>query len=223
MAHRLVVTLGVTSLLAGLAAGCGSAATSTSSSAPPAPASSASVAPATSPAPATSAAPTIPAGFARYQAEGFTFVAPAGMKPAPDGGIAGLPAGASAATLTPGGKRSAHSNMQIIVATNPRLRAGVDLDQVATSLESADANDPSLRHVQTNVSTRTVNGTQQVRVVTESYIGPNGAHARTLFHRTWLMVMPKAGLLMDLVVVNEPQRGGHLDPASVFDSFRLGG
>ena len=81
--------------------------------------------------------------------------------------------------------------MQIIVATNPRLRADVDLDQVATSLESADANDPSLAHVQTKVSTMTVNGAQQVRVVTESYIGPNGAHARTLFHRTWLMVMPK--------------------------------
>ena len=223
MAHRLVVTLTVTSLLAGLAAGCGSAATSTSSSSPHTntTATSAAVAPATSSAPTNSPAPPVPAGFARYQAKGFTFVAPAGLKPAPDGGIAGLPAGASAATLTPGGKRFARSNTQILEATNPRLRADVTLDQVATSLESADANDPSLGHVQTNVSTMTVDGAEQVRVVTESYVGPNGRHARTLFHRTWLMVLPKPGLLLDLVVVSEPQHGGKLNPATVLDSFRL--
>src|SRR4051794_33423024 len=118
MAHRLVVTLSVTSVLAGLAAGCGSATTSTSSSTRQTTATSAAVAPATTP--TNSPAPAVPAGFARYQAKGFTFVAPAGMKPAPDGGIAGLPAGASAATITPGGKRFARSNTQILEATNPR-------------------------------------------------------------------------------------------------------
>jgi hypothetical protein len=93
---------------------------------------------------------------------------------------------------------------------------------VATSLQYADASDPAAKHVHTGISTMTVEGAEQVRIVTESYTGPNGPHARTLFHRTWLMVLAKPGLLMDLVVVNEPQHGGNLDPATVLDSFRLG-
>lgn len=64
-------------------------------------------------------------------------------------------------------------------------------------------------------------GAQDVRIVTESYVGNGGGRTRTLFRRTWLMVMPNPGLLMDLVVVNEPQRRGTLDPATVLDSFRL--
>ena len=219
MAHRLVATLIVTSLLAALAAGCGTASTSTSTTTSQTAAATAAAAP--TPAATTSSAATVPPGFARYQAKGFSFLAPAGLKPAPDGGIAGLPPGASAATLTPGGKRFTRSHTQIIEATNPRLRTDVNLDQVATSLQSADASDPSLKNVKTNVSTMTVDGAEQVRVVTESYNGPNGPHARTNFHRTWLMVMPRPGLLLDLVVVNEPQHGGNLNPDTVLNSFRI--
>jgi pyruvate/2-oxoglutarate dehydrogenase complex dihydrolipoamide acyltransferase (E2) component len=222
MAHRLVVTLTVATLLAVLAAGCGSASTSTSTTTPHTAVTSAAAAPTTTATTATSPAPAIPAGFARYQAKGFSFVAPAGLKPAPDSAVAGLPRGATAATLTPAGKQAVRTNTQIIEGTNPRLRTNVDLDQVATSLESADANDPALGHVKTSVSTMTVDGAEQVRVVTESYIGPDGPHAKTLFHRTWLMVLPKPGLLLDLVVINEPQHGGKLNPATVLDSFRLG-
>jgi hypothetical protein len=218
MAHRTVITLTVTALLAILAAGCGSASTSTSSSTAHATVASAPVTAA-----ATPAAPAVPPGFSRYQAKGFSFLAPSGFKAAPDGGLGGLPAGASAVMLTPGGRRVENTSTQIIVATNPRLRTNVNLDQVALSLETADASNRSAKNVHTAVGTMTVAGAEQVRTVTESYVGPNGPHDRTLFHRTWLMVMPKPGLLMDLVVVNEPQRGGRLNPATVLDTFRLGG
>jgi hypothetical protein len=37
------------------------------------------------------------------------------------------------------------------------------------------------------------------------------------------MVSPRPGVLVNLVVVNEPWRGGNLNPATVLGSFRLGG
>lgn len=219
MARRTVIALTVAALLPALAAGCGSASTTTSATASHATATAATPSPTTTSAPADA----IPAGFVRYQAKGFSFLGPSGLKPAADGGIGGVPSGASAEVLSPGGRRVESTSTQIIALTNPRLRTGVSLDQVATSLEAADANAPSAKDVHTNVSTMTVAGAQQVRIVTESYTAPDGPHTRTLFHRTWLMVLPKPGLLMDLVVVNEPQRGGALNPATVLDSFRLTG
>ena len=223
MAPRLLTRLTAGALLAALAAGCGSASTSTSSgpshtvaaSAPPATSAGTSSTSTTEPAPA------IPAGFARYQGDGFSFVAPSGLKAAPDGGISGLPSGASAETLTSGGRSLVSTNTQIMEAYNPRLRTDVSLGEVATSLEAADANDPSVKDIHTSLSTMTVNGAEDVRTVTESYIASDGAHAKTLFHRTWLMVMPRPGVLIDLVVIVEPRRGGTLDPATVLDSFRL--
>lgn len=168
-----------------------------------------------------SAGTTIPPGFARYAGADFTFLAPAGFKRAPNGGIEGLPRGATAEILTRGGRRVERTNTQIIEGFNPRLRTDVDLDQVATSLETADRSNPSQRNVHTSVSAMTVSGAEQVRLVSESYVGPVGDGTRTLFHRTWLMVLPRRGLLVDVVVVEEPRRGGTLDPATVLDSFRL--
>jgi hypothetical protein len=208
-------------LLAVLGAGCGAASTSQSSGGT---STAASTTAASTPAQTSTATPapqTIPPGFARYRARGFTFVAPAGMKPAPNGGIPGLPRGASAETLTPGGRRLENTNVQIIEGTNPRLRTDVTLDEVATSLETSDARDRALKGLHTNISTMTVNGAESVRIVTESYTAPAGHRTRTLFHRTWLMVLPRPGLLIDLVVVDEPQHGGRLNPATVLDSFRL--
>jgi hypothetical protein len=224
MAPRLITGLTAGALLAALAAGCGSASSSTSSG--PSHTIAASSAPATS-ATASSTSTTQPApatapGFARYQGTGFSFVAPAGLKPAPDGGISGLPSGASAETLTSGGRSLVSTNTQIMEAYNPRLRTDVSLGEVATSLEAADANNPSEKDVHTSLSTMTVPGAEDVRTVSESYVAADGPHAKTLFHRTWLMVMPRPGVLMDLVVVVEPRRGGTLDPATVLDSFQLG-
>jgi hypothetical protein len=210
MALRAVVT--VTSLVAILAAGCGSSSSTTSSpnSDPAAVTRSIST---------TAATQAIPAGFARYQGSGFSFIAPSGMKPAPDGAISGLPPRASAVTLTPGGKRVENANVQIIEGINPALRGS--LDAVALSLESADAGNKAMKNVHTSISTMTVSGAENVRVVHESYVADAGDGHKTLFHRTWLMVSPKRGTLMDLVVVDEPQRGGTLDPATVLDSFKL--
>jgi hypothetical protein len=217
MAQRAVVTLTVTSMLAMIVAGCGTASTSSSTSRSHTVARSASVTPA--------AAPThaIPAGFARYQGHGFSFIAPVGMKPAADGGVSGLPRGASVDTLTAGGRSVQSAHTQIMEGINPRLRTDVDLSQVSTSLLAADASEPSVKNLHTNISTMTVNGARDVRLVSESYTAPGGGRTRTLFRRTWLMVMPRRGILMDLVVIDEPQRGGRLDPGTVLDSFRLGG
>jgi hypothetical protein len=194
------------------AGGCGSSAAHSSSVA---------VQTTTTSATFTASAGTIPPGFARYSGKDFTFLAPAGFRRAANGGIGGLPRGATAQILTRGGRRVERTNTQIIEGFNPRLRTDVDLDQVATSLETADRSNPSQRNVHTTVSTMTVSGAQQVRLVSESYVGPVGDGTRTLFHRTWLMVLPRPGLLVDVVVVEEPRRGGTLDPAAVLDSFRL--
>jgi hypothetical protein len=218
MAHRVLVTLALTGLLAVAAAGCGTA-TSTSSSGARTAVTSAAAAPATTS--SASPAPAVPPGFARYQGNGFSFVAPSGYKPAPNGGISGLPRGATAETLTPGGESLLRASTEILVATNPRLRTDVGLGVVALSLVTSDKSDPSAKDVQTSISTMTVPDAQDVRTVTESYIGPNGPHASTLYHRSWLMVLPRPGLLMDLVVVNEPRHGGNLNPAPVLNSFRL--
>lgn len=210
MARRAVVT--VTSLVAILAAGCGSSASTTSSrSSGPAPSAGSS--------PSAVATQAVPPGFARYQGSGFTFIAPSGMKPAPDGGVSGLPPRASAVILTPGGSRVENANVQIIEGINPAL--GASLDAVALSLESADKGNKAMKNVHTSVGTMTVSGAENVRTVRESYVAEAGDGHKTLFHRTWLMVSPKRGTLMDLVVVDEPQRGGTLDPATVLDSFKL--
>ncbi len=214
MAQGIAVRRAPAALLAALAAGCGSASThSSTTGAPP----TAQTRTAVSTAARTTPAGEIPLGFERYRVDGFSFIAPRGLAPAPNGGVSGLPAGASVEFLTPGGKSLQKTNTQIMVGLNPKLR--FDIDQVATNLRAADSTDPSLSDVHTNVSAVTVAGAAGARVVTESYLTrpPNV----TAFKRTWLMVSPKPSVLMDLVVIVEPARGGTLNPASVLNSFRL--
>ena len=226
MAHGGAVRRAASGLLAVLVAGCGSAASGPSTAthrvttAVRAPAPATSRGPASAPSPPSAAyPPPVPAGFVRYRAYGFSFLAPAGFKVAPDGGVSGLPPGASLQFLTPGGKRLESTNTQLMVAKNPHLHG--DLGSVSTRLEAADANSPSLTHVQSTVSTMTVARAADVRIVKETFIGPGGGRSRTLFQRTWLMVSPRPGVLLDLVVVDEPERGGTLEPATVLDSFQL--
>lgn len=224
MAASKAVRIALVAVLAALAGGCGASATdSTNSASQTSTTRTPSTTSATSPAsaPSTTSGGAVPPGFVRYRGEDFTFLAPRGFKPAPNADVTGLPRGASAEILTPRGGRVERTGTQIIEGFNPRLRRNVSLDQVATSLEAADHSDRSVKNVQTNISTMTVSGAEDVRIVTESYNGPVGDGTRTLFHRTWLMVLPRPGLLLDLVVVDEPQRGGRLDPAAVLDSFRL--
>jgi hypothetical protein len=159
----------------------------------------------------------LPSGFARYRAYGFTFAAPSDFKVAP-GSVPGLPPGASAQTLTPNGQSPGVANTIIFEGYNPNLQQTID--QVAANLRQADATNPAQTGLQTSVSSVNVPGAQAARMVTESYISDN---PHTLYKRTWLMVLPKPGLLMDLVVVTEPERGATLDPSTVLNSFRLGG
>lgn len=162
----------------------------------------------------------VPAGFVLYRGAGFSFAVPSGFKSQADN-ISGLPTGSSATILTAAGLSPDKTSAQIIAMTNPHLR--FTIDQVATNLRAADASDPSWSHVQTRVGAVTVAGAQEARLVTESYVTPYDASQPTsgMIHRTWLMVMPKPGTLIDVVVAVEPQHGGKLDANKVIDSFRL--
>lgn len=234
---RLALATVLATLLAALAAGCGSASSSTSSRAPKTTTADAA-ATTTTPAPANASTQThslnfaaaippglptsipggtTPAGWVRYQENGFSFLAPSGFKAAPNGAVSGLPKTASVRFLTPAGKPIQKTSDQLMLGFNSKLQ--FDIDQVTTNLMASDSSNPSVTHVHTAVSAVTVDGAEEARVVSESYStrAPNAE----AFKRTWLMVVPRAGVLLDLVVVNEPGRGVNLNPATVLGSFRL--
>jgi hypothetical protein len=101
-----------------------------------------------------------------------------------------------------------------IVNTNLQYTVG----QVAANLQRAESTDPSVSQLQMAQRAVAVPGARAARVISESYIAPN---PRTAYERTWLMVSPKPGLLIDLIIVREPYRGANLDPNAVINSFRL--
>ena len=236
MAQRIALRLGLATLLAALAAGCGSAASSTSSTT----SNSAAVAAAARTIAQTAAKQThslnfaaaiprglptsipggtAPAGWVRYHEHGFSFLAPSGFKPAPDSGISGLPKTASVRFLTLAGQPLQKTSDQLMLGFNSKLQ--FDIDQVTTNLMASDSANQSVRNVHTAVSAVTVDGAEEARIVSESYStrAPNAE----AFKRWWLMVVPRAGVLLDLVVVDEPGRGVNLNPAAVLGSFRLDG
>lgn len=232
---RLALTTVLATLLAALAAGCGSASSSTSATARRT-TTAAAVAPTTAKAsththplnfaaaippglPTSIPGGTTPAGWVRYQENGFSFLAPSGFKPAPNSAVSGLPKTATVRFLTLAGKPIQKTSDQLMLGFNSKLQ--FDIDQVTTNLMASDSANPSVRNVHTAVSAVTVDGAEQARIVSESYStrAPNAE----AFKRTWLMVVPRAGVLLDLVVVNEPGRGVNLNPATVLGSFRLGG
>ena len=234
MAQAISVRLALATVLAALAAGCGSASSSTSSTAPQTTTAAgarttATAATHTHPLNFAAAIPpglptsipggAAPAGWVRYREHGFSFLAPSGFKPAPDSGVSGLPKTASVRFLTLAGQPIQKTSDQLMLGFNSKLR--FDIDQVTTNLMASDSSNPSVTHVHTAVSAVTVDGAEEARVVSESYStrAPNAE----AFKRTWLMVVPRAGVLLDLVVVNEPGRGVNLNPATVLGSFRLGG
>ncbi|MGO9890582.1 MAG: hypothetical protein ACLP0L_22155 [Solirubrobacteraceae bacterium] len=241
MAQGISPRLALGMLLAALVAGCGSASSSTSSTAPrtrtaaaSASASATTTATATTstqthplnfaaaipPGPPTSIpGGTAPAGWVRYQENGFSFLAPSGFKPTPNGVVSGLPKTASVRFLTPAGEPIQKTSDQPMLGFNSKLQ--FDIDQVTTNLMASDSNNPSVTHVHTAVSAVTVDGAEEARIVSESY-STRASYAEA-FERTWLMVVPRAGVLLDLVVVNEPGRGVNLHPATVLGSFRLRG
>lgn len=164
---------------------------------------------------APSASP--PAGFSIYHGDGFSFAVPRGyqIQPADNPSV---PLGASATTFSPAGEGSGEANAEITAVVNPNFQ--YTLAQAAASLGQAEASDPSVSDLHTAARDVTVPGAKEAQVINESYLASN---PRTVYQRTWLMVYPRPGLLIDLVVVLEPDRGATLSPNTVLDSFRLDG
>lgn len=207
MARRIASTLLGAVLVAALAGGCGGSSQHTQSS-------SATV--------AGSRPAGVPVGYAVYHGDGFSFDAPLGLA-AQSYPVQGLPAGGSSFILSPAGVSPADADEQILEIVNPHLQES--LSQLATSLRNADLSNHSVKDVQTSVHPAQVSGAQGAQVFNESYVAvnpPNVTPRQVLFKRTWLMVEPKAGTLIDLVVAVEPGLGGHLDANTVIDTFRLG-
>jgi hypothetical protein len=152
---RLALATVLATLLAALAAGCGSASSSTSATAPKTTAAAAARTTATAaththPLNFAAAIPpglptsipggTTPAGWVRYQENGFSFVAPSGFKAAPNGAVSGLPKTASVRFLTPAGKPIQKTSDQLMLGFNSKLQ--FDIDQVTTNLMASDSANP---------------------------------------------------------------------------------
>ena len=191
---------------------CGGSSKSSSSS-------SSSSSAATTPA---QAGPTAaPSGFSVFHGDGFTVAVPSNYQ-ARAANLPGLPAGSWDRQLTAGGTADQATNAEILAMVNPHLQ--LSIDQVASQLRHAESTDSSLSDFHNTVRSATIPGAQQARIVTESYVSrySNTSKAKTEIERTWLMVLPKRGTLIDVVVINEPQRGGDLDVDKIIDSFHLG-
>lgn len=157
----------------------------------------------------------VPSGYSVYHGYGFSFALPPGFKLIP-GSTPGLPAGSWSTSFSPGGKGPGVTNTEIVAIVNTNLQYTVA--QVAANLRQAEASDQSVSNLQMAQRTITVPGARAARVISESYIAPN---PRTAYERTWLMVSPRPGLLIDVIVVLEPYRGATLNPNAVLDSFHL--
>ncbi len=157
-----------------------------------------------------------PAGYSVYHGYGFSFALPPGFKRVP-GTTPGLPAGAWSTSFSPAGKGPGVTNTEIVAIVNTNLQYTVG--QVAANLQRAESTDPAVSKLQMAQRNVAVPGARAARIISESYIAPN---PRTAYERTWLMVSPKPGLLIDLIVVREPYRGSNLNPTGVINSFHLG-
>ena len=235
MAQTIAMRLALAATLAALVAGCGAASSSTSSTTSKTETTSVAAAARTIATTVTPTHPlnfaaaiprglptsipggTAPAGWVRYHEKGFSFLAPRGFKPAPDSAVGGLPKTATVRFLTVDGRSLQKTSDQLMLGFNSDLQ--FDIDQVTTNLMASDSANPSVRNVHTAVSAVTVDGAERARIVSESYStrAPNAE----AFKRWWLMVVPRSGVLLDLVVVDEPGRGVNLNPATVLGSFRL--
>lgn len=235
MASGIAIRLALATAVATLATGCGSASSPTSSASSKTTTAIAALPATTSTAahthplnfaaaippglPTSIPGGTTPPGWVRYHEKGFSFLAPAGLKPAPGSGVSGLPKTASVRFLTPAGKPLQKTSDQLLVGINSKLT--FDIDVVATNLRASDSNNPSITDVHTAVSAVTVDGAESARIVSESY--STKAPNPEAFKRWWLMVVPRADVLLDLVVIDEPGHGPNLNPATVLRSFTLTG
>jgi hypothetical protein len=161
-----------------------------------------------------------PAGYSTYHGTGYTVAIPGGFIAKP-GTVADQPAGSTVVDATQGGSSAARAQAEILLLENPRLK--FTIDQVVSNLEEADRTNTEVSNVQVSAVQATVPGARAARIVTETYVAPDSPSnpTPTTFHRKWLMVLVKPGLLIDVVVANAPKLGGHIDADAVIHSFRL--
>ncbi len=161
-----------------------------------------------------------PSGYTAYHGSGYVVALPAKFV-ARRGTVSDQPPGSTVIEATKGGTTAAKQQSEILLLENPHLT--FTLDQVVINLTEADRNNTSVSNPQITATKTTVPGARAARIVTESYVAPDSPSdpKPTTFHRKWLMVLVKPGLLIDVVVANAPKLGGDIDADAVIDSFRL--
>ena len=161
-----------------------------------------------------------PNGYTAYHGSGYLVAIPAQFV-AKAGSVPDQPAGSTVTEVTQGGTAAAKARSEILLLENPHLK--FTLDQVVSNLEQADRTNTSVTNLKVSATHATVPGARGARIVTESYVAPDSPTnpAPTHFNRKWLMVLVRPGVLLDVVVANAPELGGHIDADAVIDSFRL--
>jgi hypothetical protein len=161
-----------------------------------------------------------PAGYTAYHGSGYVVAIPAQFRARP-GSVSDQPPGSTVTEVTKGGDSAARAQSEILLLENPHLK--FTLDQVVSNLEQADRTNTSVSDVKVAATKASVPGARGARIVTESYVAPDSPSnpAPTHFNRKWLMVLIRPGFLLDVVVANAPELGGHIDADTVIDSFRL--
>ncbi len=161
-----------------------------------------------------------PAGYITYHGSGYVVAIPAHFVAKP-GTVDNQPRGSTVIEVTKGGSPAAAEQSEILLLENPHLT--FSLDQVIGNLAEEDRSNASVSNTRISAAKTTVPGASAARIVTESYVAPDSPSnpTATTFHRKWLMVLIKPGLLVDVVVANAPKLGGDIDADAVIDSFRV--
>jgi len=161
-----------------------------------------------------------PSGYVAYHGKGYVVALPANFAARP-GTVDGQPAGSTVIEATKGGNPAARAQSEILLLRNPHLTFSIG--QVISNLTEEDRSNVSVSKAQISATATTVPGARAAKIVTETYVAPDSPSnpTPTTFHRKWLMVLVKPGLLVDVVVANAPKLGGDIDADAVIDSFRL--
>ncbi len=161
----------------------------------------------------------VPTGFSVYYGSGFSVAVPTGYE-ATSTAVAGAPAGSTVVRLSSAGSPPQMVNAEVLVAENPHL--ALSLDQVVNNLRASERA-TTTRLLAFDTRTVGIPGAREARLINESYVAPlSGSQPiATTFDRTWLMVQPRPGVLLDVIAANEPGRGGTLNLNAVIHSFRL--
>lgn len=204
--------------LALLAAGCGSAARSTTSRKPatPRPSAQSSAGAAT-----TTASPASGQALSTYHQLGLTFHAPAGFAVSP------APVGASipAVGLTPGGHDPSSASEQIVVFDNTRPNSS-NVSVIAAHTQGVDSVGAHTQHItgyRSSMGKASVAGAWDTVTLTETYSAVlPGSSTPAAVKREWIFIQVGPRHFRELLAVSVPSRGATLDPAQVASSITLG-